>query len=577
MAGGGAIVHDPDQGTYFGILDLAFRGGLTATAICLVATKQTDGSKGFSMIAILTIELGSPWPLGHGLPPRRLRRAARTAPDLRRGRGARGPADRVSCATCSSRPTRSTTPPRSCTRCRRCSRPSRDTHLFGLLAKFGWASPTLIHFELGVLYQWGTQHRLIILGRVSAILPRTDLAILKLNMDAIGVLDFDAGTFALDAVLYDSKICDRFVLTGGMAMRMGWKDTGPGFALSVGGLHPKFATPAGFPSVARLQLALTNGDNPKLICQAYFAVTSNTVQFGADCSLYAAAYGFSIDGDVGFDVLIQLLPFHFLAEFRASVQLKRGSHNLFKVSVAGALEGPLPLRVSGKASFEILWCDFSVHVDATLVDGGTPNDLVLVDVLSVLVDALSESACVAGRSCPPAASAMVSLRQPVTDGVLLHPLGSLTVRQNVVPLGLDRDIDRVGTSTPSGDRRFDVTRAALGDQRAGHGQRPRAVRARPVLRPQRRRAAGGAVVRVDGRRRDVRRGRLHDGYAAGLAVRLHRHHHRRARASRSSSPSRTIQVLVLDLLLLGAASRRTGPAHPEPAVRQPRSARVHRP
>ncbi len=33
-----------------------------------------------------------------------------------------------------------------------------------------------------------------------------------------------------------------------------------------------------------------------------------------------------------------------------------------------------------------------------------------------------------------------------------------------MPLGLDRDIDRVGTSTPSGDRRFTVTRAALGDQ-----------------------------------------------------------------------------------------------------------------
>ena len=88
----------------------------------------------------------------------------------------------------------------------------------------------------------------------------------------------------------------------------------------------------------------------RLICRAYFAVTSNTVQFGADAALYASAFGFSIQGAIGFDVLIQLLPFHFLAEFRASVQLKRGSRNLFKVSVAGALEGPLPLRASGKAS-----------------------------------------------------------------------------------------------------------------------------------------------------------------------------------------------------------------------------------
>ena len=141
-----------------------------------------------------------------------------------------------------------------------------------------------------MLYEWGNQHRLIILGRVSAILPRPDFAILKLQMNSVGILDFDAGTFALDAMLYDSKLCN-FVITGAMAARMGWKGSG-GFALAIGGLHPKFVSPPGFPSVARLQLALTNGDNPKLICQAYFAITSNTVQFGANASLHAAAYGF---------------------------------------------------------------------------------------------------------------------------------------------------------------------------------------------------------------------------------------------------------------------------------------------
>jgi hypothetical protein len=250
------------------------------------------------------------------------------------------------------------------------------------------------------------------------------------------------------------------VITGAMAMRMGWHGTA-GFALAVGGLHPKFIAPAGFPSVARLQLALTNGDNPKLICQSYFAITSNTVQFGADCSLYAAALGFSIQGDVGFDVLVQLLPFHFLADYRASVQLKRGSHNLFKVSVAGELEGPLPLRLSGKASFEILWCDFSVSYNATLVDGGTPNDVVLVDVLAVLLGALGDRAAWQAQ-LPPSASQLVSLRDVKVEGVLLHPLGTLTVRQTAVPLGLTRDIDRLGTGTPSADRRFAITHAAIG-------------------------------------------------------------------------------------------------------------------
>ena len=296
-----------------------------------------------------------------------------------------------------------------------------EGYIVGLLVKIGWARPTLVEFELGLLYEWGNQHRLIILGRVSAILPRPDFAILKLQMDAVGILDFDAGTFALDAMLYDSRLCN-FVITGAMAARMGWKGSG-GFALAIGGLHPRFVAPAGFPSVARLQLALTNGENPKLICQAYFAITSNTVQFGANASLYAAAYGFSIEGEIGYDVLIQLLPFHFLADFRASVQLKRGSSNLFKVSVEGELEGPPPLRASGKATFEILWCDFSVSFNATLVS--TPNDVILTTCCA-LVTALQDES-VAGRA---GWNQLVGLRQPAVGNSYAS---AASVRQTVVP------------------------------------------------------------------------------------------------------------------------------------------------
>jgi hypothetical protein len=459
LAGGGSLLHDPDQGIYFGTLDLAFRGGLTMQAICLASTRNPDGSKGFSFIAILTFELANPYPLGMGFFLEgvgglfALHRtfdevAMRAALPTGQLRNVLFPADPVHHTAEILHALQTLFPAR------------RGSYLFGALAKIGWASPTLVQLELAIIYECGKQHRFIILGRVSATLPRTDFAVIKLNMDAVGIVDLDAGTFALDATLYDSKLCGRYVITGAMAMRMKWKDS-PGFALAVGGLHPKFAAPAGFPSVARLQLALTNGDNPKLICQAYFALTSNTVQFGANALLYAAAYGFSIQGNVGFDVLIQLLPLHFLAQFRASVQLKRGSHNLFKVSVKGELEGPLPLRASGKATFEILWCDFSVKFNVTLADGGAPNDLVRVDVLGALITALS-----APRSwqaqLPAGTAQLVSLRQPATEGVLLHPMGSLTVRQTVVPLNLSRDIDRVGTAAPSRERKFAVTGSAIG-------------------------------------------------------------------------------------------------------------------
>lgn len=102
---------------------------------------------------------------------------------------------------------------------------------------------------------------------------------------------------------------------------------------------------------------------------------------------------------------------------------------------------------------------------ATLVDGGTPNDIVLVDVLAVLFGALGDPTAWQAQ-LPPSTSQLVSLRDVKVKGVLLHPLGTLTVRQTVVPLGLTRDIDRVGTGTPSADRRFAITHAAIGT--AGH-------------------------------------------------------------------------------------------------------------
>jgi hypothetical protein len=201
-----------------------------------------------------------------------------------------------------------------------------------------------------------------------------------------------------------------------------------------------------------------------LICEAYFAITSNTVQFGADASLYASAAGFSVEGNVGFDVLVQLAPLHFVAEFHAKLQLKRGSHNLFMVKVNGALEGPRPLRVSGKATFEILWCDFTVHFDATLVKGERPPLPPAVNVREELRRALlsptswstqrtaTETHGVALRSLPPAAA----------SPIVLDPLGRLMVKQQVVPLNTGRDIEVFGSAPVTGDRRFKLSASMSG-------------------------------------------------------------------------------------------------------------------
>ena len=63
-----------------------------------------------------------------------------------------------------------------------------------------------------------------------------DNDLLRLNLDAVGIFDFDQGTVAIDALLVDSRLLRRFPLTGAVALRARW--TSPrSFALAVGGMH----------------------------------------------------------------------------------------------------------------------------------------------------------------------------------------------------------------------------------------------------------------------------------------------------------------------------------------------------
>ncbi|WP_380876357.1 hypothetical protein ACFB49_08320 [Sphingomonas sp. DBB INV C78] len=467
ISGGGTIQHDPASGDYVGALVLRLGKRITLTCVGLASTKDRNGTAESSLILIGTVEhldlrAGFVTFDGFGLIYAADRRideiAVRAALPTGQLRHILFPADPVKHL------------PELVSTLRTFFPVQAGVHSYGILVKllFGAGHP-LIRADLALLLERDSvadRSRLIVLGRISSALPQDKDAILRLNLDAIGVFDLDSGEMAVDAVLYESRLCGRFVLTGAAAFR---RTPGEGFALAVGGFNPRFQPPTGFPIVPRVTIALTAGDNPKLIVQAYFALTSNTVQFGARASLYAAAYGFSIEGYVGFDVLIQLWPPHFIAEFQAGVQLKRGSHNLFKVDVRGMLEGPVPLRLAGKATFGILWWDYTVGFDRTLIGGSQSVATETLDVLTELVTRLSNPT--SWRAEPlPAAAQIVSVRTGTAGGpsLLLHPLGRLEVRQGVVPFNLDRDIDRVGAFVPANDtRRFAITSATVGGSGVG--------------------------------------------------------------------------------------------------------------
>ena len=460
VSGGGSIQHDPATGDYVGVLVLRLGKRVTLTCIGLVSTKDEFGAEESSLILIGTVEhldlqAGFVTFDGFGLiyvADRRLNvdavRAALPTGQLRHILFPPDPVKHV---------------PELVSALRTFFPVQHGVHSYGIMVKlfFGAGHP-IIRADLALLLERDSvadRSRLLVLGRISSALPQDRDAMLRLNLDVVGVFDLDSGAMAVDAVLYESMLCGRFVLTGAAAFR---RAKGEGFALAVGGFNPRFRPPSGFPVVPRVTIALTAGDNPKLIVEAYFALTSNTVQFGARASLYAAAYGFSIEGYIGFDVLIQLWPPHFIADFQAGVQLKRGSRNLFKVDVRGTLEGPIPLRVAGKATFGILWWDYTVGFDRVLIGGSGDVVTETLDVVTEVVTRLNDPA--SWRSeLPAAASQLVGVRTtPSGDAILLHPLGRLEVRQGVVPFHVDRDIDRVGAFVPSRDRRFAVTRAAVG-------------------------------------------------------------------------------------------------------------------
>jgi len=459
VSGGGFLYLDPDKGQYAGVVQLSIEGGINVKGLGLIETRLPDGAKGYSLLIIIAVEDFKPIPLGLGFNLTAiggLLAINRTfAEDVLRSGLKNHTLDSI---LFPQDPVRNA--PQILSNLNKVFPLANDHHLFGPIAQIAWGTPALITADLAVVLEFGARLRLLILAQIVAILPKPENDLVHLEIDGVGVLDFDQGTAALDATLYESRLLKKFVLTGDMAMRLNWEGS-PNFALAIGGLHPAYNSPPAFPKLERIAINLTAGDNPRFRCEAYFAVTANTVQFGAHAELYAAAAGFSIQGETGFDVLIQLDPFHFLADFYAQMQLKRNSTNLFKVRVEGALEGPRPLHIKAKATFEIFWMDISIRVDRTLVEGEKPPPPEPIDVLPRLKEALKNPGNWVAQ-LPAGQRQMVTLsaKPGAPSDVLLHPLGVLTVKQSVVPL--DVDISRFGQAAPAGARRFTITSVSLG-------------------------------------------------------------------------------------------------------------------
>lgn len=333
-------------------------------------------------------------------------------------------------------------------------------YVFGPMMLVGWGTPTLVEAELGFVLELPDPVRLAILGQLSMYLPRKDAAVVELHLDALGTIDFSQKRLAIDATLYDSHVA-AFDVSGDMAMRLSWGDP-PQFALAIGGFHPQFPAPANFPTLRRVTIALGESENPRISLQAYLALTSNTVQFGALAELYVEAAGFNLYGWLGFNALVNLSPFSFTTDFSAGLKLRRGSTVIAGIWLDATLSGPRPWHVVGRATVSVLFVDVSIAVDATF-GSSTRIEVPPADPRPLLQAAIQDARNWS-VTMPPAASQVVSLTAAPQGQPALRvdPAGGITLRQKVVPLG--RTLTRFGPVKPVGPDRYHVDRVTIGGQ-----------------------------------------------------------------------------------------------------------------
>lgn len=458
LTGGGFIKYEPDRGRYVGMIELKMFE-VSISAVAILDTKDANGADlpppGFSFFLALSmktpaIQLGFGFTLngvGGLVGINRRMDTAAIVSKMREGvlDSLMFPADPIANANTIVSNLSTIFPV------------AANRYVFGPMALIGWGTPTLVSIELAIVLEVPQPVLLALLGQASIAIPAKDAAIIAINFDVVGLVDFGRSTFAVDATLRDSRIA-AFALTGDMAMRMAWGDK-PNFALAIGGFNPHFAAPPGFPALRRVTVALGNGANPRITLEGYFAITSNSLQFGANAELYASRGGFSIKGWVGFDALLIFEPLSFEFDFAAGMTLNRGSSRIAGITVRGTLTGPSPFHAKGEGCISLFFFDVCVPFDATFGDR-QHYELPERDPWLELEAAIKSPANWAGELTGELQVAVTVTTAPGGSGPMVHPMAAATLRQKVLPL--NRPLERFGEFEVTGAKRYDVADVVAG-------------------------------------------------------------------------------------------------------------------
>ncbi len=467
VTGGGFLEFDPDNHRYAGVMELKLaleKRDIGLTAIGLINTRLPNGEKGFSILVSISVFFSPTIPLSFGFTLNAVGGLVgiyRTMKvDILRERIQNGAVKSIMFPENVIR-----NAPKIISDLRAVFPPQKKHYVVAPFFKIGYGTPTIMEVDLGILLEFPFKGRIILLGSLGVYLPNKDAEkrLGEIHVDIFGDFNFAASYILIEGRLRDSNLVE-VALTGGFAFMLDW-GSNPQFLLSVGGYHPRYKKPARFPEIPRVTALIKRGEDIRLSCQYYQAITSNSYQIGLTAELVvkkgkARAYGF-----LGFNALLQFDPFYFETDIRISVEVSYRGRSFFGIEMEFMLSGPEPWRAQGFAKIEVLF--FSLKIKFNISWGEKQKVAPVIVKPDELMEKLKLQLEQSGNwtaKIQAGYSGAESLRSPdeaeQPNQIRMHPSGFLELRQNLIPL--NKTIEKLGNSYMEAGTSYRILNYAFG-------------------------------------------------------------------------------------------------------------------
>lgn len=474
VKGGGYLVFEPDNSRYFGLAELSIQDKFTVKAVAIINTELPDGQEGYSFLLLITAEF-QPIHLGFGFTLEGvggligIHRSMNLEAIREKVKGntfdqVLFPEDPINNVNSIIASIDSIFPIQE------------GQYSFGIMGEIGWGAPKQIDIKAGLIFQ-APNFKMAIIGTAKSEIVRTsvpkdgeepkEVVLLRIQISFMAWVEPERSLLRFDASLFKSEILGK-KLTGDAALRLRGGDD-PYFMISVGGFHPEFEPPKGLGlgKLNRIEIAFRpESVDVDITAKFYVALTSNTVQTGAELTAAYAGSGFRIEGGIGFDALLQFRPIYFKVGAWGIVTIHIFGSS-WGLGIKGTIEGPYPYRFSLYVTLDLGWAgSYTKRIPSFTIGSDAQGEISTINVLEelklVIEDDRSWNPVLLDRS-----EVLVTLRdrrkefadseseKEAEAELIVHPFGGISIDQDRVPL--DVTLKRFGHHQPEGNNFFSLT------------------------------------------------------------------------------------------------------------------------